>query len=137
MIDKFENLLQFLSTKLDAPLKLDSNQSCYILFDDSLGIQIELDDTLENLIIFSSITEIPPGKFRENVLLNSLKENNKYPFLVTFGYLEKTNSLAIFNFLKLSSLDNEQLLSYLQTFVELGFLYKDAISKGNLSTLFG
>jgi hypothetical protein len=137
MIDKFESLLKLLSNKFNTDLKIDQNQSCLISFDDTVNVQFELDEALENLIIFSPIAQLPPGKFRENVLLNALKENDKFPYLAVFGYLEKTNSLAIYNLLNFSSLDNETLYSFINAFVELAFLYHDAVLQGNSSPLLG
>ncbi|MFA6118608.1 MAG: CesT family type III secretion system chaperone [Parachlamydiales bacterium] len=135
MIDKYEELLNYLSNKLDIELRIDSNQSCSILFDDTISVQLELDESAENLIIFSSAVQLPAGKFRENILLNGLKENDKYPIIATFGYYEKANTLAIFNFLNLLSTDNEAIYNYLKTFVDLVFLYHDSVSKGQASPL--
>lgn len=135
MVDKFAELLKELSVHLGTELHIDHNGSCLVVFDDKIKVQLELDKDLENLIVFSSLCTIPPGKFRENVLTDALKENDKFPFIATFSYLEKENSLAMFNFLYFAELHIESLISYLTTFVELATLYQDTLLHGQTSPI--
>jgi len=133
MRDKFLILLNSLSEKLEIDLQLDTNGACSILYEDNLAVQLELDSTLENLIVFSSLFTLAPGKFREDVLLNALKANNTFPYVAIFSYFEPDNSLAFHNFLKFETLSVDILVSYLSTFVELASRYKKAIEQGNSS----
>ncbi len=133
MRDKFLILLNSLSEKLEIDLQLDKNGACTILYEDDLKVQLELDSTLENLIVFSSLFTLAPGKFREDVLLNALKANDTFPYVATFSYFEPDSSLAFHNFLKFETLTVDILVSYLSTFVELASRYKKAIEQGNSS----
>lgn len=135
MVDKFEELLQALSVQLDAELHVDQKGACLIAFDENIKVHLELDKSLENLIIFCLVSAIPPGKFRENVLTDALKENNKFPYIAAFAYYEKENSLAMFNFFHFDSLKAEMLSSYLAAFVDLTALYQDALSRGQTSPI--
>jgi hypothetical protein len=135
MIDKFEELLKELSIQLEIQLHLDKNGACTIFFDEKIKVQLELDKNLENLIVFCSINSITPGKFRENVLLEALKENDKFPYIATFAFFERESSLAMFNFLNFSSLSAQMLSSYLTLFVDLAILYQDALSHGQTSPI--
>lgn len=135
MRDKFDELLKELSIQLDIELHLDHNGACLIDFDEKVKVQLELDKSLENLIVFSSLCQIPPGKFRENVLCDALKENDKFPYIATFSFFEKESSLVLFNFLSFANINAEILSSYLTTFVDLAYLYQDAISHGQTSPI--
>lgn len=135
MRSKFQNLLSDLSEKieLDVDLLVDKNKACSILFEDNIQVQLELDSSSENLLIFCSITEIPPGKFRENVLLDALKANDEFPFIAILSYFEPDSSIALYNFLDFASLSADVLASYLSIFVELALKYKKAIERGQSS----
>jgi len=134
MKSKFQELLLDLSEKLDLDIDLlvDKNRACSILFDD-IEIQLELDATAENLIVFSSIYEIPAGKFREKALLDALKANNQFPYIAIFSYFEPESSIAMHNFLDFGSLNADILASYLTIFVDLAKKYKQVLQRGQTS----
>lgn len=135
MSDKFEEMLKGLSILLDTKFHIDKNRACSIIFDEKIILQLELDENLENLIVFSSVCPLAPGKFRENVFLEALKENNKFPYIAIFAYYEADNSLAMCNYLPFDTLNPEILSSYLSTFIDLAFLYQEAISRGQTSPI--
>ena len=134
MKSKFQELLFDLSEKLDLDLDLhvDKNRACSILFD-NVVVQLELDESSDNLIVFSSIAEIPAGKYREKVLLNALKANNEFPYIAILSYFEIDASLSMHNFLDFATLNADILSSYLTTFVEFARKYKKAIETGQNS----
>lgn len=134
MKSKFQELLLDLSEKLDLDIDLhvDKNRACSILFDNVI-VQLELDDTSENLIVFSSIAELASGKYREKVLLQALKANNLFPYIAIFSFFEIDSTLAMHNFLNFNELNADILDSYLTTFVELAQKYKQAIESGQPS----
>lgn len=136
MRSKFQELLIDLSEKLDldTDLLVDKNRACSILFD-NIEVQLELDQSSENLIIFSSIAEIPAGKYREKVLLDALKANNQFPYISIFSYFEPDASLSMHNFLDFTTLNADILESFLSTFVELAQKYKTALERGQTSIL--
>ena len=136
MRSKFQELLLDLSEKLDLDMDLlvDKNRACSILFDD-IEVQLELDQSSENLLVFTSIIEIPAGKYREKVLLDALKANDLFPYVAIFSYFEPDASLAMHNFLDFASLKTDVLTSYLTTFAELAKNYKQAIEHGQTSIL--
>ncbi|HEU64899.1 MAG: hypothetical protein KR126chlam4_01139 [Candidatus Anoxychlamydiales bacterium] len=136
MRSKFQELLLDLSEKLelDLDLHVDKNRACSILFED-VEVQLELDGSSENLIVFTSIAEIPAGKYREKVLLDALKANNEFPYIAIFAYFEIDASLSMHNFLDFATLNADILSSYLATFVELAQKYKKAVERGQTSIL--
>jgi len=135
MLSKFEQLLQELSDKIDISLKVDDNEACAILYDEKITVQLEMDNDEENILVTCSIIELPPGKFRENVLKEALKENNKYPYLASFGYFYDDNCLAAFNYLNFANLNAQILFDYLNVFSEMCFTYHEAITNGQVSPI--
>lgn len=133
MQDKFKDLIKDLADLLMQDLYVDKNGACVIVYDDVIKVQLELDKSSQNLIVFSSVSPLPPGKFRENVLLDALKENEKFPYIAIFSFFEPDSSLALHNFLDFANLKADVLASYLSTFVELCFLYRNAINSGQTS----
>ncbi len=130
MIDKFDQLLQDLAEKLDVDLNVDVNNSCMILVEDKLEVQLELDKMEENLLVLAFICKIPPGKFRENVLKEALKQNDKIDRLGDFAYSEMTNQLIHFKYLPLEIYNTDKILDFLAQFLDLSLLYKNAVESG-------
>ena len=119
--DKFTVLLEDLSKSLSLNLKPDENNSCLIVIQDKIEVQLELDPTESYLIIGSILGELPPGKFREDTLLAALKSNAKpYPRLGTFAYSKKVNSLVLFEKLELEIFTVENILGMLTPFIKKG-----------------
>lgn len=133
MINKFEEILKELSVQLQIELHIDHNGACLIDFDEKIKVQLELDQSEENLIVFCSIAPITPGKFKENVFIDALKENDKFPYIATFAYLEKENSLVMFEYLYFPDLKADILASYISTFSEIALLYHDALIHGQIA----
>lgn len=130
MKETFANLLIELGNIFDCDLELDANQSCAILYDDRINIQLELNDYETDLIIGSSLFDIPPGRFREEVLKTALKANFIFPRVGTLGYSESFNQLALFELLPLDNLSGTDIADYLMKFVEEIDLWKKAIANG-------
>lgn len=133
--DRFTLLLKELSTLLKIELKPDQNNSCLINLKDKIKIQLELDPAKENYLVMGSILgEIPPGKFREELLLLALEANGKlYPRAGNFAYSTKLNSLILFEILNLDYYKPDRVLAILTPFVHKAFAWKDALSKATIS----
>ncbi|NGX56265.1 MAG: hypothetical protein K1060chlam5_00503 [Candidatus Anoxychlamydiales bacterium] len=128
----FEEIILNLSKLLDIDMHVDELGNCTLLVDDKIEVTLEYDDTSEKLLIFTPLNEIPPGKFRENVLIFSLKENNDLNFLFTLGYIESENMLAMSYTQDIDKLNNEELMDILNNFnITATFLY-DSISQGTI-----
>lgn len=131
----FDQILEDLSKELGLSLKEDSNHTCLINFEDKIKIQIELDSPQENLIIGTVIGELAPGKFRENVLREALKENGLFPPKPgIFAYSTKKNALVFFNKFSIQDLDIKNLLNVITDFKNKALLWKESIDQGNIPT---
>lgn len=129
-MDRFEELLDQFGRLINVVLRPDRNQACRLTFNKTLQVQLEYDIAKEKILIASLIAEIPPGKFRENILREALKANNLYPRTGTLGYSERHNKLALFDFLSVHGLTAEKLSAYLTPFVEKANFWRTSIESG-------
>lgn len=130
-MDRFQELLWDLGELIELPLHIDKNNACKLLLDEKLEVQLEMDVDGERLLVASFISEIPPGKFRENVLKEGLKMNNMYHPFGSFAYLEKSNSLILHQYLQTDSLSREKLVEHLESFIEEAEEWRAALANGS------
>ncbi len=134
----FFDLIHELGEFLGEELKADPNQSITLGINETLKVQIELDPTGEKILLSSMITELPPGKFRENILKDGLKANflaeDKIGIL---SYLEKENTLVLFHYLESHAITKEILHGALMLFIERATKWLSAIEAGRSSPEMG
>ena len=133
---KFHQILEELQAVLETDLDIDDKDSCSILFEDEITMQIELDDYKNSLIIAASIEPLPPGKYREKILQIALQEN---AFILRSGilsYREETNSLIVFDSIYLSPyLTAENIKEKLTLLVDYALKWKKAIQNSDLELI--
>lgn len=131
MTDKFTELLHSLSTLFGIELRADKYNACALQIKQGLVIQLQPNDTAEKLLIASKITEIPPGKFRENVLKEALKANARPdPLVGTLAYLPNSNMLVLFQYYPLDLLTSERLAGLITPFIDVAEQWRSAILSG-------
>lgn len=133
-MDHFANLLADLSALIDVPLYPDSKRACRLSINSQLHIQIEEREEKDRILVATMICEIPPGKFRETVLRETLKENALYPRLGTFAYSDRNNKLVLYSYVYYIDLTGENFADFLETFIEKAFTWKTAVETGQLPT---
>lgn len=133
--DRFEELLQELSVEFGLPFHPDRRGACKLKINDSFHVQLECDAPQENLLIAAFICEIPPGKFRENILKDALKSNGPFPTIGTLSYAERNNQLALYATLRLSNLNGKILADFLTAFVEKAGSWRLGVETGNTANL--
>ena len=130
MISRFEELLKQLANLLNTPLHVDTKGCCAILVDERLKVQLELDKSQEKVILSGYITSIIPGRFRENVLIEALKENDQNFQTGILGYSSYNDMLALFLVLSLHLLNGEILADQLASFIAKAMEWQNAIRAG-------
>jgi hypothetical protein len=132
MIDRFDEILHSLGEEFGLPLHSDRNHACAIQVKQGLIVQLESDSAQEKLLIASQIVEVPPGKFRENVLKEALKQNAlPDPRIGTFAYIGKINQLVLFQYYPFDILSAQRLAGLLGPFIQTAEKWREAISSGN------
>lgn len=135
MREQLQELLDELSDLVHTPLYADTVDTCHILINKKLHVQIKIDKGEDKLLIASVLCPLPPGKFRENVLFEALRDNSIFPRIGSFGYSERHNQLVLFAYLPLEKLNGKELYTYLSLFTDRGILWKNAIENGESAPL--
>lgn len=131
MLDRFDELIQGLAKVFEMPLYVDRHHACAIQIKKGLVIQLQSDAAQENLLITCKIVEVPPGKFRENVLREALKANGAPdPLVGTLSYVHQANHLFLFQRYPFDILNGERLAALFGPFMSTSESWRDAILSG-------
>ncbi len=131
MLDRFDELIQGLAKVFHMPLHVDRNHACAIQVRKGLVVQLQSDAAQERLLITCKVAELPPGKFRENVLREALKANGMPdPLVGLFSYVERTNHLFFFQRYPLDVLSGERMAGLMGPFIQAAEAWKHAIEHG-------
>lgn len=136
MIDRFEEILRELGIEYGLPLHPDHRGACKLLINETMQLQIEYRQEHQALLALTFICEIPPGKFRENVLRTALKANHFSPTKSLLGYSDKNNQLALFQQIPLTLLTGKKLAELLTLFINKADEWRQRVQTGDLATLF-
>ncbi|MBS0648936.1 MAG: CesT family type III secretion system chaperone [Verrucomicrobia bacterium] len=131
-LDPFAILLADLGALIQVPLHPDHQRSCCLSFNHELHVQLKEDESKDRILVGAFLGEIPPGKFRENVLKETLKENNLFPRMGTFGYSDRNNQLAFFSYVSFQGLRGDTMADFLEAFLEKAFSWRTALQTGQL-----
>ena len=133
----FKDVIHDLGLELDTTLHVDEKGVCCIEINDLIKVQLEPGPNNRSLLICTIVSEIPPGKFREQALLDYLRandyENQKYG---TFSFLPKRNLLFFHHRYSTQGFRADELVEFLTLFAERANAFKEAINKG-LSVPYG
>ena len=130
MTNTFADIIYELGKNIDLDLSLDTKNTCTLLIDEKLSVQIEFDKATDNLLLAAFISPLPPGKFREKVLLSALKTNFSSPLCPILSYNERNNQLALFEYLSLDKTDGKNLYNKLAEFIDIAIRWQKAIESG-------
>ncbi len=131
MTDPFNDLLASLGQLFGLTLHADKNNACALQIKKGLVVQLQPDERREKILLASRVVELPPGKFRENVLKETLKANAiSDPFVGVFSYVAKTNHLVLFQQYPIDILNGERLAGLIIPFIEVAESWRDAIIAG-------
>jgi hypothetical protein len=131
-MDHFAMLLADLGALIQVPLHPDHNRTCNLSINGELHIQMKEDGNRNRILVGTFLAEIPPGKFRENILKETLKENTLFPRTGNFSYSERNNQLALFAFLYFEGLKGDTMADFLEAFLEKAFSWRTALQTGQL-----
>lgn len=130
-MDKFEELLKELSHLIGSPLTPDSKSTCLLVFNNGVKIQLELDKSADFLIIGASLGELPPGKYREQILIAALKSNHLGENGILAFSLKK-KELVLFEKLPFESVNAKELFEKLQKLVDKTHFWQETLSSQSI-----
>lgn len=128
----FADMVDQLAQALEVELIPDANGALQIIVDESIAVQIEPNETDERILLGSSLYELPPGKYRADVLKSALIHNGlAQPPLETLCYIEQKGTLALFRYLPTKHLTVEKLLLALSNFITTASDWIQALESGH------
>ncbi|HEX4840456.1 MAG TPA: CesT family type III secretion system chaperone [Rhabdochlamydiaceae bacterium] len=130
-MDHFAILLADLGALIQVPLHPDHHRACNLVINGELHVQLKEEDK-DRILVAAFISEIPAGKFREHILLETLKENTLFPRTGNFCYSERNNQLAMYAYVYFPGLDGDTMADFLEKFLEKAFSWKTALQTGQL-----
>lgn len=133
-MSKFSDLLSPLGSILGTHLEPEQDTLCKIRMKDGVSVQLEYEENGDRLLLVSLLSELPPGKFREEALLAALKANYLDTSLGSFAYVDAKQTLAMQLFLP-GSISPALLATLLQQFTEKGVSWQTAVTQGTFSSL--
>ncbi len=134
-MDRFTDLLTQLGELLDTDLRPDVHGVCKLNINEQFNIQLEYDGSKERLLLAAFLCDIPPGKFRENLLKDALKANWPYPKEGTLCYSDRNNKLSLFKYISTINLTGAVLLNALNQFIDQAESWRKAVESGQTSHL--
>lgn len=132
MIDRFAIVIAELSSLIDMPLHLDHTRCCSLNVNNVMQVQLQEEETKDRILVGAFVGELPPGRFREILLKETLKENNLYPRVGTFAYSPRNNQLVLFSYIPLPDLTGDRLADILEVFLDHAFSWKTALETGQI-----
>ena len=135
----YEELIASLGELLGTALQPDSKQTCTIDFpNDNVIAQVDLDTRGDRVLVGSDLGDLMPGPHREQVFRRALLVNGlpRTPRGL-LAYSERKDTLILYQYLNLATLDGEKLHSFLTRFVNHARLWKEAISRGDVPQIEG
>lgn len=134
-MEPFAEIIKELGDQLGLPLQPDERGACLLSINGQVKVLIEPDLNKQSLLLMSSIGELAPGKFRENVLKDGLKANAVTTQEGILAYCESKNALVLFSYLPFSSLHQKKLVDHLNLFLEKIHQWRTGIETGRTDTL--
>lgn len=128
----FSEIIEGLSRYMQMPLRPENDQTITLLIEKKLLLQLEEDSSGKNFVVIAQIADIPPGKFRENVLLYALMAN-VYPYIThgNLAYSEKLGKLVLFYNFLIQDLKPENLYKFLPEFNRKALEWQEAIKNSS------
>ncbi|HRW58046.1 MAG TPA: CesT family type III secretion system chaperone [Chlamydiales bacterium] len=131
----FSEFIEELSEAIDFPLHLDPLNTCTLSIDNDFTIHIEEGEENHLVFIGSFISEISPGKYRDKVFRECLKENSHLDATSIFAFNSLNSSLCLFTTLDTNRLDMEACTIKISEFIEKVSLWKKAIETNDIASI--
>jgi hypothetical protein len=134
-MNRFEELIAQLAKILNIHLEAEKGMLCKLNIDGKFSVHLQYEESDDLLMMGCMIVEVPPGKFKENVLREALKVNDLLPRLGNMCFSEKGNKLAIYTHISFEGLDAEKFNDMMHNFIDYCYRWYNAVTSGNLAQI--
>ncbi len=129
MKELFEELIEGLGQAIGVSLKAIQGKSCTLLIEEKIKVHIEKRDRKEGYLLGSMLGSLPPGRYREEVLKNSLKENHISSKIGSLAYNAHNDQLVLFYFIEEDRIYPDELSQILTSFTKRALSWKESLEK--------
>lgn len=131
MKDRFSELISELGHFLNISLHVDPRGSCLLQVHHKIKIQLQPNLAETHLLMVCTGIELPPGKFRENVLKEGLKANALAdPRPLICSYVGQNNHFVFYQSFPFEILNGERLAALFGSFLTETESWVQAIEQG-------
>ncbi len=125
----YHDLIHHLGELLDESLFPNSENVVRFMINNEINFQLETDITQENLLITAEIFELPPGSFRDDVLMNVIKANhNIQNFQSNLAWISRDSLLVVFLYIPLYNSTVEKLYTIIEETFKRAKDWRDALN---------
>lgn len=134
-----EEALKVLSEYFDTPLSFNENGTCALKVENSITIFLKHSRSHDDSLIITlvcPIFELPPGVYREKVLLHAFAANqiDNMP-LGKMSFIPKNNTLGIHKHVTINEIDDKEFTALVVDFSLISLEWLDAFKQQTLPTL--
>ena len=133
----FASLLKEIGEKIGiSNLESTQNNNITLTLKGKNDVVLQQHKTEPYLIISFEITEIPAGRYRENILREGMKFNGlNQAHEGIFGFSKKAQKLFLFDMLPMNEISADQVNSIMHSLSERVTLWKDTTSRGDIPNI--
>ena len=136
--DLYEALLAELGTKIGSPdLKPNHQNTCLIELGSGLQIQLQFTENLTFFLVAAKVGKLSPGRFRFNVLTETLKWNG-HPEAYRYGYLgfnQMKDELILFSMIPAQDITSDKILDRYLRLKEKAVIWFESLKKNEIPSL--
>jgi hypothetical protein len=131
----FEELLKELSPLVGFPLHIDHHHVCCLWAGDTLKVQIEQNKE-GHITLAAFLSELGPGKFREEVFKESLKANGQFIPGGVLSFSSKNNQLVLHHFVLREIMNAQNVFESMTALIHYGLQWQTALNEGKTAPAF-
>ncbi|MCB1149051.1 MAG: CesT family type III secretion system chaperone [Chlamydiia bacterium] len=123
----FGKVLEMINSTLGTNLDPKTTEAVDLEFQGN-KLKIQTNETRENVLVIADLGEVPPGRYRQDVLKQALRANGyPPPNIGILGFSERSEHLYLFASYPVYAFTKEKLKSILEPFVMKVQLWTDAL----------
>ncbi len=134
---ELDKLLEELGPKIGIENLHVEDNTCLIRINGNILINLEADREEGYLIVGSTISALPPGRYKEDIFEAALRANSLNNRVGIFAYSRQIDSLILYDRLWILTLSSGGFAEFLNAFSTKVKLWQDAISRNDIPPVAG
>lgn len=130
----YEQLIEELGGLINLELEVTENNTVCLVYPDDLKVQLEVSEAdEEEIALISIVGEVPPGRYRTDLLTAALKSNGRpHPRYGNVSYYKETQTLVLYETIPFRMLNAERLKNRVALFSQNAQKWAEALKSGSI-----